>query len=897
MTPAMQQDPFGARSTFDLGSGPETIYRLSALEDAHIASNLPRLPYSIRILLESGLRNCDGFEVAEADVVRLAGWKPVDPKRGELPFKPGRLLLQDFAGVPCVVDLAAMREAVKRLGGDPARVNPLVPVDLVIDHSVQVDSAGSADSMEINMRKEFERNAERFQFLRWGQQAFRNLRVIPPATGILHQLNLEYLASVVTVRVGGRGEPPTAMPDTLVGTDSHTTMVNGLGVLGWGVGGIEAEAVMLGRPMYFLTPDVVGVKLTGTPREGVTATDLVLTLVQALRKHGVVDKFVEFFGPGLASLPVPDRATLANMGPEYGATCGYFPVDAETLAFLRLTGRREADVARVERYCKEQGLFRTQESPEPEFTSTLEFDLAAVEPSIAGPRRPQDRIPLKDSSRAFRAALKDAFGKDPDAPSPAPGDGAVVIAAITSCTNTSNPYLLFAAGLLAKKAVERGMKVPAHVKTSLAPGSRAVAEYLRAAGLLTYLEKLGFSIVGFGCTTCIGNSGPLPDEIARAIRGNDLVAAAVLSGNRNFEGRIHSLVKANYLASPPLVVAYALAGSMTVDVAEGPLGRDAKGKPVTLRELWPSGEEIRAAMRAVTPEIFRKVYADITQGNAAWGAIPVAAGDRYAWNPDSTYILEPPFLADMTPEPLQPEPIVGARVLGVFGDSITTDHISPAGDFSEETPAGRYLLRKGVAREEFNSYGTRRGNHEVMMRGTLANPRLKNLLAEGLAGGMTVHWPDEARETFYDAAMQYRQEGTPLILLAGKEYGTGSSRDWAAKGVRLLGVRAVIAQSFERIHRSNLVGMGVLPLQFKEGQNRELLGLSGDEIYSIRDLSGSIRPRQEISVEALHRDGIKIRFNTIARLDSPVEVEYFVNGGILPAVARKMLDSSRPVVE
>jgi aconitate hydratase len=889
MTSSKLQDPFGARQNLDLGSGLETIYRLCTLEEAHVASNLSRLPYSIRILLESVLRNCDGFEVTEADVVRLAGWKSADPKREELPFKPGRLLLQDFAGVPCVVDLAAIREAVKRLGGDPARVNPLVPVDLVIDHSLQVDSAGNADSIEINMRKEFERNRERYQFLRWGQQAFHNLRVIPPATGILHQLNLEHLASVVTVRPGNASQPPLAMPDTLVGTDSHTTMINGLGVLGWGVGGIEAEAVMLGRPMYFLAPDVIGVKIIGIPREGVTATDMVLTLVQVLRRKGVVEKFVEFFGPGLLALPVPDRATLANMAPEYGATCGYFPVDAETLAFLRLTGRREADVVRVERYCKEQNLFHTPESAEPEFTSTVEFDLSAVEPSIAGPRRPQDRIPLTESKRAFRAALKDIFAKDPDAASPAPGDGAVVIAAITSCTNTSNPYLLFAAGLLAKKAVERGMKVPAHVKTSLAPGSRVVAEYLKAAGLLPYLEQLGFYIVGFGCTTCIGNSGPLPEEIARAIRDNNLVVAAVLSGNRNFEGRIHSLVKANYLASPPLVVAYALAGSMTVDLAQGTLGMDAKGQPVCLRDLWPSAAEIRAAMGNITPEMFRKVYTDISKGGAAWNALPVAVGNLYGWDAQSTYILEPPFLAEMTPEPFPPEPIVGARVLGMFGDSITTDHISPAGDFSETTPAGMYLLRKGVPRAEFNSYGTRRGNHEVMMRGTLANPRLKNLLAEGLEGGWTVHMPDGARVTFYDAAMQYRQDGVPLIILAGKEYGTGSSRDWAAKGVRLLGVRAVIAQSFERIHRSNLVGMGVLPLQFKEGQNAELLGLTGDEVFSIRDLGGNLRSKQEVTVEALHTDGVKIRFNTIARLDTPVEVEYFIHGGILPAMARKMM--------
>jgi aconitate hydratase len=888
MPPAKLQDPFDARAALDLGGGPEAIYRLAALEDAHVAPNLACLPYSIRILLESVLRNCDGVEINEADVTRLAGWKPKDAARGELPFKPGRLLLQDFSGVPCIVDLAAMRDAVKRLGGDEARVNPLIPVDLVIDHSIQADSTGCAEAMETNMRREFERNAERYTFLRWGQQAFRNLRVIPPATGIIHQINLEYLAGVVSVRPGPDGKP-VATPDTLVGTDSHTTMVNGLGVLGWGVGGIEAEAVMLGRALYFLTPDVVGVKLTGSPRDGVTATDIVLTLVQALRKHGVVEKFVEFFGPGVPALPVPDRATMANMAPEYGATCGYFPVDDGTLAFLRQTGRREADVTRVERYCKEQGLFHTADSPEPEFSSVVEFDLAAVEPSIAGPRRPQDRIPLRDSKTAFQKTLKDMFNKDPDAPTPAPGDGAVVIAAITSCTNTSNPSLLFAAGLLAKKAVERGMKVPAHVKTSLAPGSRAVAEYLKAAGLLKYLEQMGFYIVGFGCTTCIGNSGPLAEEVARAIRENNLVAASVLSGNRNFEGRIHPLVKANYLASPPLVVAYALAGNMNADLAAGPVGLDGKGREVTLRELWPGGDEIRAAMKNVSPEIFRKVYADVGRGPDAWNAIPIIQGDLFAWDAKSTYILAPPFFEGMTAEVIPPEPIVGARVLGFFGDSITTDHISPAGGFSEDTPAGLYLIGKGVARADFNSYGTRRGNHEVMMRGTFANIRLKNELMEGLEGGWTLHLPDCAKMTFYEAAMQYKREGTPLIVIAGKEYGTGSSRDWAAKGVRLLGVRAVIAQSFERIHRSNLVGMGVLPLQFKEGQTAEQLGLSGDEIYSIRDLGARMRPRMEVSVEALHRDGTKVRFNTVARLDTPVEVDYYINGGILPAVARKMI--------
>jgi aconitate hydratase len=882
-------DPFGVRKLTDLGSGPETVYRLAALEESNLLPSLARLPYSIRILLEAALRSCDGFTVTEDDVRRLAAWDPQATERTELPFKPGRLLLQDFAGVPCVVDLAAMREAVRRLGGDPARINPLVPVDLVIDHSLQVDSAGRADSMAVNMRREFERNGERYQFLRWGQNAFRNFRVVPPATGIIHQVNLEFLASVVTSRPEENGSGRVAMPDTLVGTDSHTTMVNGLGVLGWGVGGIEAEAVMLGQPLYFLAPDVIGVRLIGEPKEGVTATDIVLTLVQILRKQGVVEKFVEFYGPGLARLSVPDRATLANMAPEYGATCGYFPVDSETLNFLRLTGREEAAVTRVERYCREQGLFRTEDSPEPAFTATVEFDLAAVEPSIAGPKRPQDRIPLREAASAFRIALKETFGRETPVTAGGLSDGAVVIASITSCTNTSNPWLLFAAGLLAKKAAERGMKVPAHVKTSFAPGSRAAAAYLKEAGLLPYLEQLGFHIVGYGCTTCIGNSGPLAEEVARAIDGNNLVAAAVLSGNRNFEGRIHALVKANYLASPPLVVAYALAGNMAMDLTGGPVGTDEKGQPVTLREIWPSAEEIRAAMRNISPKIFRKIYKDVFTANAAWNKIPVRKGELFAWDGASTYILEPPFFAEMTLATPDTEPVVGARVLGLFGDSITTDHISPAGDFSEESEAGRYLLGKGVARSEFNSYGTRRGNHEVMVRGTFANIRLKNLLAEGLEGGQTVHWPDGTPMSFYEVAMQYRREGTPLVVIAGKEYGTGSSRDWAAKGVVLLGVRAVIAQSFERIHRANLVGMGVLPLQFKEGQSAVTLGLKGNELYSIRDLGGELNPRMEITVEALRHDETIVRFNTIARLDTPVEVEYYRNGGILQTVVRGMM--------
>jgi aconitate hydratase len=888
-------DPFGARRNLDLGSGLETIFRLAALEEAGIAPSLIRLPYSIRILLESTLRNCDNFEVSTEDVERLARWKPENANPAELPFKPARLLLQDFSGVPCVVDLAAMRSAVQRLGGDPQRVNPLVPVDLVIDHSVQADSFGSPDSQAINAHKEFKRNYERYCFLRWGQKAFDNFRVIPPATGIIHQVNLEFLASVVTSRPGAAGEPPVAMPDTLVGTDSHTTMVNGLGVLGWGVGGIEAEAVMLGQPMFFLTPEVIGVRVTGRPNEGVTATDIVLNLVQILRKKGVVEKFVEFFGPGLDALSLPDRATLANMAPEYGATCGYFPVDAETLAYLRLTGRREADVLRVERYCKEQGLFRTAASVEPVFSSVVEFDLTTVQPSLAGPKRPQDRVALKDLSRSFRDALQDTFGKDPAQASAAPGDGAVAIAAITSCTNTSNPSVLLAAGLLARKAVERGLRTPAHVKTCLAPGSRAVAEYLKAAGLLPDLEALGFYIVGFGCMICIGNSGPLPEETARAIRENNLVAVAVLSGNRNFEGRIHSLIKANYLASPPLVVAYALAGNITVDLATEPLGADSNGQPVYLKDIWPTNQEIRSAMESIRPEMYTRVYGDVFQANAEWNNIPAAGGGLFAWEKESLYIQEPPFFEDMTLDVIPPAPIVGARALGVFGDSITTDHISPAGEFSEDSPAGRYLLAHGVARADFNAYGARRGNHEVMMRGTFANIRLKNDIAKGLDGGWTMHLTDNAKMTFYEAAMQYQRDGVPLIILAGKEYGTGSSRDWAAKGVRLLGVRAVIAQSYERIHRSNLVGMGILPLQFGDGQNAAGLGLTGSELFSIRDISANLKPRQEVTVEALCPDGKKIRFQTVARLDTPVEVEYYRHGGILQAVLRKMLNAGDAV--
>jgi len=886
--------------------GRGVVYRLDVLEKAGLGK-VARLPFSIKVLLEAVLRNCDGELISEEDVKALAGWTAAKLAEREVPFRPARVILQDFTGVPAVVDLAAMRAAMKRLGGDPAKINPLVPVDLVIDHSVQVDVAGSLVALQKNAEIEFQRNRERYEFLRWGQKAFDNFRVVPPATGIVHQVNLEFLAKVVLAQQAG-GET-VFLPDTLVGTDSHTTMINGLGVLGWGVGGIEAEAAMLGQPYYFLTPQVVGFKLSGKLKEGVTATDLVLTVTQMLRKKGVVDKFVEFYGPGLAEMAIPDRATIGNMAPEYGATMGFFPVDAETLRYLRMTGRTEEEVERVERYCKDQGLFRTAETPDPEYSDTLALDLAAVEPSLAGPKRPQDRVPLSKMKESFRQALtapvkERGFGLSSEQLSKQTtisfngnkttvGHGAVVIAAITSCTNTSNPSVMLGAGLLAKKAAERGLSVPPHVKTSLAPGSKVVTEYLKESGLLDSLGELRFHLVGYGCTTCIGNSGPLSAEVSKAVTECQLVAAAVLSGNRNFEGRIHPLVRANYLASPPLVVAYALAGTVDIDLASEPLGKDKTGAPVYLRDIWPSQQEISQTMsRAVRPEMFQKSYGNVWDGNETWNAVPVAGGALYEWKDESTYIQEPPFFTEFGAEPAPVREIRGARVLVLVGDSVTTDHISPAGDIALDSPAGRYLLERGIEKRDFNSYGSRRGNDRVMLRGTFANIRLKNLLAPGTEGGVTVHFPSGERMSIFDAALRYKQEGVPLVVLAGKEYGTGSSRDWAAKGTLLLGVKAVLAESYERIHRSNLVGMGVLPLQFKEGESAASLGLSGQETFDISGLGEKISPRQDVTVTATAPDGAKKSFKVIARLDSAVDVIYYRNGGILQTVLRSLLRNS-----
>jgi aconitate hydratase len=838
----------------------------------------------LRILLENLLRHEDGTTVRQEDILALLRWDPKAEPSHEIAYRPARVLLQDFTGVPALVDLAAMRDAMKRLGGDPARINPQLPAALVIDHSVQVDAFGTPQAFQINTEKEYERNRERYAFLKWGQTAFRNFRVVPPETGIIHQVNLEYLAQVVWT--AERDGQRLAYPDTLVGTDSHTTMINGLGVVGWGVGGIEAEAALLGQPISMLIPQVVGFRLTGQLPEGVTATDLVLTITETLRRVGVVGKFVEFFGEGLRALGLPQRATVANMAPEYGATMGFFPVDEETLAYLRFTGRSEEQVELVRAYTREQGLFWDPEEPEPQYSQIVELDLSTVEPSMAGPRRPQDRVSL--------AGLRDSFRKA--FPSVAPGSheelghGSVVIAAITSCTNTSNPEVLLTAGLLARNAVRRGLARKPWVKTSLAPGSKVVMRYLRETGLLEPLEALGFHLVGFGCTTCIGNSGPLPEEVARAIGEKDLVVAAVLSGNRNFEGRIHPLVRANYLASPPLVVAFALAGTVDVDLSKEPLAHDAQGRPVYLRDLWPSPEEVRElARRALDTEMFRAEYEDVLSGGESWRALEVPSGETFAWDPESTYIKEPPFFQGMTLETPQIEPIRGAAVLALLGDSVTTDHISPAGAIPADSPAGRYLLERGVPEAEFNSYGSRRGNHEVMMRGTFANIRLRNLLVPGTEGGWTVHFPDGERMTIYEAAMRYQAEGVPLVVIAGKEYGTGSSRDWAAKGTRLLGVRAVLAESFERIHRSNLVGMGVLPLQFLPGQSRESLGLTGRERYDVPDLDDGLSPRQELTVVARDEEGREKRFRVLARVDTPQELEAYRHGGILPYVLRRLL--------
>ncbi|MGH2558563.1 MAG: aconitate hydratase [Thermomicrobiales bacterium] len=942
-------DPFGARATLTTSLGNTvSYYRLQALADQQV-TNLDTLPFTVRILLENALRNAGTEFVDPEDVEALAKWKPkgASDKDVELPFLPGRVVLQDFTGVPAVVDLAAMRSAVARLGGDVTRINPLVPADLVIDHSVQVDRFGTMLAFARNVELEYERNGERYALLRWGQQSFQNFRVVPPGTGIVHQVNLEYLASVVATRPVG--SETVAFPDTLVGTDSHTTMINGLGVLGWGVGGIEAEAVLLGQPLYQLTPEVIGVRLTGSLKAGATATDLVLYVTELLRGYGVVGRFVEFFGTGLSNLRLADRATIANMAPEYGATASLFPVDDETLRYLRMTSRPEDLIDLVERYCKEQGLFRTDETPDPTYNDVLELELGTVIPSVAGPRRPQDRVPVGQLRRVFRSTFDTLFAGHPldveeeqeltrleseggasaegaataqaattaTAPAtatlprtkmlPRIGDvpveiggakeslhhGAVAIAAITSCTNTSNPSVMLGAGLLARNAVERGLHTPEYVKTSMAPGSQVVARYLTKSGLLPYLEALGFHIVGYGCTTCIGNSGPLPAPVAEVVDENNLVVAAVLSGNRNFEGRIHPQVRASFLASPPLVVAYALAGSVDINLNRDPIGHDPNGDPVYLKDIWPTQKQVLETIEAsVEPAMFAEEYKSVFAGDERWQELPVPEGNLYEWDAASTYVQEPPFFQDLSPEPGPLADVDGARVLVMVGDSVTTDHISPAGSIARTSPAAAYLMEHEVKPYEFNSYGSRRGNHEVMIRGTFANIRLKNLLTPEKEGNWTLYLPTGEETTIYDASMRYQAEGTPLIVITGKEYGTGSSRDWAAKGTLLLGVKAVIAESFERIHRSNLVGMGVLPLQFLPGQNAATLGLTGHETFAIRGVADGLAPKEQLTVTATGEDGATIDFTVVTRIDSPVEIEYYRNGGILQTVLRRLVSTT-----
>ncbi|NTV62741.1 MAG: aconitate hydratase AcnA [Oscillochloris sp.] len=903
---------FGARSTLRVGDHEYEIYRLDALAQRGV--NLSRLPFSLRILLENLLRTENGRTVTADDVLALASWQPKAEPDKEVAFTPARVILQDFTGVPCVVDLAAMRDAMAAMGGDPALINPLQPVELVIDHSVQVDAFGSDTALQANIDLEFERNQERYAFLRWGQTAFENFKVVPPGNGIVHQVNLEYLARVVFTsdenpRASG---PAQAYPDTLVGTDSHTTMINGLGVLGWGVGGIEAEAAMLGQPVSMLIPQVVGFKLTGSLPEGATATDLVLTVTQMLRKKGVVGKFVEFFGPGLAQLPLADRATIANMAPEYGATCGIFPVDAETLRYLEFSGRSPERVALVEAYMKTQGLFHDASSPEAEYTDTLELDLSSVEPSVAGPKRPEGRVALPNVKKTFQDAVPQIL--NPSAPQPiadlstsatavAEADyalqhGSVVIAAITSCTNTSNPSVMLAAGLLAKKAVEKGLSTKPWVKTSLAPGSKVVTEYFERAGLTPYLDQLRFNTVGYGCTTCIGNSGPLAAEISAAIEQGNLVATSVLSGNRNFEGRVQQDVKANYLMSPPLVVAYALAGRVDIDLTSEPLGTDSEGNPVYLRDIWPSQAEVRDTITAaIQSDMYQRSYATVFQGDPLWQGIAIPEGDRFAWDAKSTYVRRPPYFDAMAEQPpARVAEIAGARALAVLGDSITTDHISPAGSIKASSPAGRYLIERGVETRDFNSYGSRRGNDEVMVRGTFANIRLRNKLAPGTEGGFAPYLPSGEVMSLYDAAMKYKADGTPLIILAGNAYGNGSSRDWAAKGPYLQGVKVVIAESFERIHRSNLVGMGILPLQFLPGQNVESLGLSGKETFDIVGLADAVASGfadgRELTVRATGEAGVK-EFQARVRIDTPQEIQYYIHGGILQYVLRQLLAESK----
>jgi aconitate hydratase len=901
-TPMTSLDSFKCARTLKVGAKTYVYYSLPAAEKNGL-KGISRLPFSMKVLLENLLRNEDGRSVTRDDILGFSQWLKNKTSDREIAFRPARVLMQDFTGVPAVVDLAAMRDAMKNLGGDPKRINPLVPVDLVIDHSVQITYFGDKSAFKKNVEEEYKQNEERYRFLKWAQQSFENFRVVPPGTGICHQVNLEYLSQTVfstrgTVNVDGKPVPAEiAYPDTLVGTDSHTTMVNGLSVLGWGVGGIEAEAAMLGQPYSMVLPEVIGVKLNGSLKEGVTATDLVLTVTQMLRKRGVVGKFVEFFGPGLGELSIADRATLGNMAPEYGATCGFFPIDEDTIDYLKTTARKDARIALVAAYAKAQGLYRTKNTPDPVFTEVLKLELGSVVPSLAGPKRPQDRVALKDVKAGFAAAMDKDFGKAAEAAKRVPvegrdhdlGHGDVVIAAITSCTNTSNPSVMVGAGILARNAVARGLTVKPWVKTSLAPGSQVVGDYLARSGLQKDLDKLGFNLVGYGCTTCIGNSGPLPPEISKAINESDLVAAAVLSGNRNFEGRVNQDVRANYLASPPLVVAYAIAGTMNFDFARTPLGVDKAGKKVFLRDIWPNSKEIKSVIKkTITKQVFARKYASVFKGDAAWSRIAVKGGLTYEWDRKSTYVQNPPYFSHMSRTPGQISDVVDARILGLFLDSITTDHISPAGSIKAASPAGRYLVDHKVKPADFNQYGTRRGNHEVMMRGTFANIRIKNQMVPGVEGGVTVHYPSREQMPIYDAAMRYKSEKVPLVVFAGKEYGTGSSRDWAAKGTVLLGIRAVICQSFERIHRSNLIGMGVVPLVFDEGTSWQTLGLTGSEQVTIRGLHGDLKPRQKLVAEIVTADGSLKRVTLICRIDTLDELEYFRNGGILQYVLRQL---------
>ena len=898
-----KQNDYSVRETLEVGGKPFVYYRLSGLEEQGLGK-ISKLPFSIKVLLEAAVRQFDGRAITKEHVKQLATWADGREEK-EIPFIPARIVLQDFTGVPVVVDLAAMRDTVKKAGGDPKQINPLVPVDLVIDHSVMVDAFGTPEALEYNMDLEFERNGERYRFLRWAQTAFDNFRAVPPGTGIVHQVNLEYLASVAATKT--KDGETYVYPDSLVGTDSHTTMINGLGVVGWGVGGIEAEAGMLGQPLYFVTPEVIGFRLTGSLSEGATATDLALTVTQILRKKGVVGKFVEFFGPGLSNISLADRATVANMAPEYGATIGYFPVDSETLNFLRSTGRTEEQIALVEAYYKAQDMFRTDDTPEPMFSDIVELDLSTIVPSLAGPKRPQDRVELTAMKESFNSIIRTPIDKGGYGLSDSKidemievkhnngavskmGTGAVVIAAITSCTNTSNPSVMLGAGLVAKKAVERGLVKPAYVKSSLTPGSLVVTEYLKKAGLMESLEALGFHVAGYGCGTCIGNSGPLPDEVSKAVAEHDMTVAAVLSGNRNFEGRVHAQVKANYLASPPLVVAYALAGTVNIDLSSDPIGYDKNNQPVYLKDIWPTSKEIADAIAvAMSPEMFRDKYANVFTQNDRWNAIDVPEGEIYEWDDKSTYIQNPPFFENLGPDVEDITEIKGSSVLALLGDSVTTDHISPAGNIKKDSPAGEYLTKHGVDYVDFNSYGSRRGNHEVMMRGTFANIRIRNQVAPGTEGGVTTYLPTEEVMSIYDASMIYQKQGTNLVVLAGKEYGTGSSRDWAAKGTFLLGVKAVIAESFERIHRSNLVGMGVLPLQFQEGNGWKTLNITGREKFDIVGLNNDVQPGQTVQVIATREDGTSFEFPAIVRLDSMVDVDYYRNSGILQTVLRQMI--------